>query len=123
MRKGSKKASIDGAWHMETYVRDGRPVPLQGSLLFVAGRWSTLYFVAKTPGSAYWGSAESGRYKLENDCLTFQHEFTFQGATDTPLKIELASSIVETCAIELHATTLVIHFPSGNVIHCRRASA
>jgi hypothetical protein len=122
MPKNSKKVSIDGAWRMESYVRNGTHIRVHGSLLFVAGRWSTLYFVPRTPGRAYWGSAESGRYKLRDGRLTFQHEFAFQGGTHTPLKIELASSTVEICEVELRATRLTIHFPSGNTIHCQRAS-
>ena len=105
---------------MECYLRDGKPVRLKGNLFFTRGQWSALYFVPQEAANDYWGSAESGRYTLRKDRLTFQHEFTFQGSTGTPVKMELASTIVETCVIEPRAEKLTIHFPSGNTIHCRR---
>ena len=107
---------------MECYVRDGKPIGLKGNLFFADGRCSTLYFVPQEATNNNWGSAESGRYTLRDDQLTFQHEFTFQGSAATPLKIDLASTVVETCVIKLHSEKLTIHFPSGNIIHCRRFS-
>ena len=116
------QATIDGAWRLESYIRDGRATAVAGVLIITAGRWSTLYFVPQTQASECWGSAESGRYRLKEDRLTFYHEFTFQGGGGKPLLIDLASTTVETCRIDLAAGTLVIHFPSGSVIHCRRHS-
>ncbi len=113
---------IDGAWRMESSVRNGEAVPLTGVLLMTAGRWSTLYFIPQPGAKECWGSAESGRYHIKGDQLTFHHEFTFQGGGDKNLLIDLASTTVEVCKIVLTSETLKIYFPSGNVIHCRRYS-
>lgn len=112
--------SITGAWRMESYVRNGEAVSLIGTLLLVDQRWSTLYFVPRTGTKDCWGSAESGQYELKNDQLTFRHELMFQGGGGQKLVIDRARSTVETCTIELTHESLTIHFPSGNVIHCRR---
>ena len=113
---------IDGAWRMESSVRNGEAVPLTGVLLMTAGRWSTLYFIPQPGANERWGSAESGRYQVEGDQLTFHHEFTFQGGGDKKLLIDLASTTVEICKIVLTSEILKIHFPSGTIIHCRRYS-
>jgi hypothetical protein len=114
--------SIEGAWRLEAYVRDGEAVSISGVLIMTAGRWSTLYFVPQPSAGEYWGSAESGRYDVTDDRLTFHHEFTFQGGGGKELLIDLDSTMMETCRIFLTAETLTIHFPSGNVIHSRRYS-
>jgi len=107
---------------VDTYVRHDEEVSLTGVLLLAKGRWSTLYFVPQPGTNEHWGSAESGRYTIDGDRLTFHHEFTLQGGGGKSLVIDLASTTVETCAIELASETLMIHFPSGNVIHCSRYS-
>lgn len=111
---------IEGAWRMTSYVRDQETVSLSGVLLLTAGRWSTLYFFQQPGTDGTWGSAESGRYKVKGDQLTFHHEFTFQGGGGKRLVIDLASTTVEVCKIVLTSQILEIYFPSGNVIHCRR---
>jgi len=133
---------IEGAWRVESYVRKGEATTLDGVLLLTAGRWSTLYFIPQAgarpsaqpsaqtgahanaqPGAdRHSASAEAGRYELKGDQLTFHHEFTFQGGGGREVVIDLASTTVEKCRIELTRETLKIHFPSGNIIHCRRHS-
>ena len=105
---------------MESYVREGNPVLLTGILLLTAGRWSTLYFVPQPGSGEKWGSAEAGRYEVENNQVTFRHELTFQGGGGKQLFMELASTTVEACGIVLTPEILEIYFPSGSVIHCRR---
>ena len=113
---------IEGAWRMESYVRNGDAVSLSGVLLLAAGRWSTLYFVPQRGTDECWGSAEAGRYEVNGDQLSFHHEFIFQGGGGKKLLIDLASTTLEVCKIVLTSETLEIHFPSGNVIHCRSYS-
>ena len=113
---------LEGAWRMESYVRNGETVLLTGVLLLAAGRWSTLYFIAGPETGGHWGSAESGRYRMDGDRLTFHHELTFQGGAGKNLLIDLHSSTVESCPFTLRDETLKIHFPSGNTICCRRYS-
>lgn len=111
---------IEGAWRIRAYVRNGQSISLSGILLMTAGRWSTLYFVPEPGTTEFWGSAESGRYQLQGDQLSFRHEFTFQGGAGKKLLIDLASTTEEMCKIVLTPEILEIYFPSGNVIHCRR---
>ena len=113
---------IEGAWRIDSYVRDEEATLLTGILIMAQGRWSTLYFIPQPATSEHWGSAESGRYTSESDRLTFHHEFTFQGGGGKSLLIDLHSTTVEACRIVLTSDTLQIYFPSGNVIHCRRFS-
>src|ERR1017187_7893017 len=120
MPKPTDSMVIEGAWHMDSYARNGEVVALTGILLMTAGRWSTLYFVPQPGIEERWGSAEAGRYTLENNSLTFHHELTFQGGGGKNLVIDMASTTAESCAIELASETLKIHFPSGNVIYCSR---
>lgn len=122
MADQSSTLTIEGAWRIESYVRNGETLSLTGVLFVTAGRWSTLYFISQPGTDECWGSAESGRYDLKDDQLTFHHEFTFQGGGDKELLIDLASDTVEICRIVLTPEMLTIHFPSGNVIHCRRYS-
>jgi hypothetical protein len=105
---------------MESYVRIREAAPLTGVLVMTAGRWSTLYFISQPGTNERWGSAESGRYEVKEDQLTFYHELTFQGGVGEEPVMDLASVTVEICSIVLTSDTLDIHFPSGNVIHCRR---
>jgi len=111
---------IEGAWRMESYIRDGEAQALTGVLLMTAGRWSTLYFIPQAGANDYWGSAEAGRYEMKDDQLTFHHEFTFQGGGSKERLIDLASTTVEACRIVWTPETLEIYFPSGNEIACRR---
>lgn len=111
---------IEGAWRMESYVRSGESISLNGLLLLTANRWSTLYFVPQPGNDEFWGSAESGRYEVHGNQLTFHHELTFQGGAGKSLLIDLASSTTEVCTIVLTSEMLEIYFPSNNVIHCRR---
>jgi hypothetical protein len=122
MQKPTNSMVIEGAWHVDSYARDGDVVPLTGILLLTSGRWSTLYFVSQPGTDQRWGSAEAGRYTFENGRLTFHHELTFQGGAEKLSVIDVASTTVESCSIELSSETLKIHFPSGNVIHCSRYS-
>jgi hypothetical protein len=118
----SATVAIEGAWRMESYVRNGEAIVLTGVLLITAGRWSTLYFIPQASTEECWSSAESGRYQLNGDQLTFHHEFKFQGGGGKTLLIDPASTTVEICKIVLTSEMLEIDFPSGNVIHCRRYS-
>ncbi len=122
MPNQSNTVVIEGVWRMELHVCNGEAVPLTGVLFMTAGRWSTLYFIPQPGANECWGSAESGRYDVKGEQLTFHHEFTFQGGGDKKLMIDLASTTVERCTIVLTSEILKIHFPSGNVIHCRRYS-
>jgi hypothetical protein len=122
MSNQSNTAVIEGAWRMESHVCNGEAVSLTGVLLMTENRWSTLYFIPQPSANECWGSAESGRYDVKGDQLTFHHEFTFQGGGDKKLVIDLAPTAVEICKIVLTSEILTIHFPSGNVIHCRRYS-
>ena len=122
MPKPANSTVIEGAWQVDSYVRDGDVVPLTGTLLMTAGRWSTLYFVPQPGTDQRWGSAEAGRYTFENGVLTFRHELTFQGSGEKIPVIDTASTTVESCSIELSSKTLKIRFPSGNKIHCSRYS-
>jgi hypothetical protein len=122
MPNQSDKVTIEGAWRIESYVRDDETVLLAGVLLITAGRWSTLYFIPQTGTGECWGSAESGRYELKGDQLVFHHELTFQGGGGKKLLTDLASTTMEICRIVLTSETMKIYFPSSNVIHCRRYS-
>lgn len=114
---------IDGAWRMESYIRDGKSISPAGILLMTEGRWSTLYFISEgSRTNERWGSAEAGRFELNQDQLIFHHEFTFQGGGGKELLMDLSSSTVETCRIEFTSESLRIFFPSGSAIHCRRLS-
>lgn len=107
---------------MDSYFRNGEAISVTGILLMTAARWSTLYFSSEPGADEPRGSAESGRYTIEDDQLTFHHELTFQGGGGKNLLIDLASTTVESCRIVLTSETLEIHFPSRNVILCRRYS-
>jgi hypothetical protein len=113
---------IEGAWHVDSYVRAGETLRLTGILLMTSSRWSTLYFVPHSGTDQRWGSAEAGRYTFKNGRLTFHHELTFQGGSGEIPVIDAASTTVESCTVELSSKTLKIYFPSGNVIHCSRYS-
>lgn len=116
------RGAIEGAWRLEAYVRHDKTTAVTGILIMTAGWWCTLYFVPQPEGGGYWGSAESGRYHVKEDRLTFQHELTFQGGGNQPLVFDLASTTAEECRFVLTAGTLIVHFPSGSVIHCHRHS-
>jgi hypothetical protein len=118
----SKVANLEGAWLLESYVRDGVETTVTGTLILAEGYWSTLYFLPASDAGGDWGSAESGRYIHQDDCLTFYHQFRFQGGGGQPVVIDLSSTVVEACRITLTALNLTIDFPSGSVIRCRRQS-
>lgn len=120
MTDQSNAKLIEGAWRMEAYIREGVAVSLTGVLLLTSGQWSTLFFVPQSGTNEKWGSAESGRYEVKDNQVTFHHELTFQGGGGKQLLIDLASKTVETCRIVLTPEILEIYFPSGNIIHCRR---
>jgi hypothetical protein len=110
--------TLEGAWRTASYVVNGRPTDLDGVLLLVDGRWSTLYFVPGTEGP--WASAEAGSYEVEGSTLSFHHRLMFQGGGGRPLLVTQAASHVEACPITLNDETLTIRFPSGNTLVCHR---
>jgi hypothetical protein len=112
------KPIVEGAWRTTSYIVHGQATDVNGVLLLVDGRWSTLYFVAGPEGS--WGSAEAGSYKVERDTLSFQHRLMFQGGGGRPLHVTQAATHVEDCPITLERDTMTIQFPSGNTLVCHR---
>ena len=112
---------IEGAWTVLDYAIGDSPTatPVVGQLLFADGRWSTVYFVDEGP-KGLWGSGEGGEYVREGDRLTFTHRLTFQGGAGKELITNPRNSRIEPCRITLDADTMVIRFPSGSRLRCRR---
>lgn len=110
---------LAGAWRVHTYVVGGEAQAVNGLLLLVDGRWSTLYFVPREAGD--WASAEAGRYTATGDRLSFYHQLMFQGGAGADLRVTQTATHVEACAYELDGTQLAIHFPSGNTLHLERS--
>jgi phytoene dehydrogenase-like protein len=75
---------VAGAWRMTSYVRNQEAASLNGVLLLMAGRWSTLYFFRQPRIDGTRGRAESGRYRATGDQLCFHYEFKFQGGGGKP---------------------------------------
>ena len=109
---------IEGAWRTASYIVNGKATDVDGVLLLVDGRWSTLYFVGGSDGP--WGSAEAGSYELKGHTLSFHHRLMFQGGGGRPLHLTQSASHVEACPITLNDDTLTIQFPSGNTLVCHR---
>jgi hypothetical protein len=116
-----RTTGVEGAWRTSAYVVGSRNTDVDGVLLLVDGRWSTLYFVGGSDGP--WGSAESGTYDCDGCTLTFRHRLMFQGGGGRPLHITQSANHIEACPIELTASTLKIQFPSGNTLVCERLRA
>jgi hypothetical protein len=111
-------STIEGAWQIARYVVNGEATEVDGVLLLVDGRWSTLYFVAGSEGP--WGSAEAGTYEFGAETLSFRHRLMFQGGGGRPLHVTQSASHVEACPITLIGDALTIQFPSGSVLVCHR---
>jgi len=109
---------VQGAWRTVRYVVKGSPTDIEGVLLLVDGRWSTLYFVPGADGP--WGSGEAGSYEVDGRTLSFHHRLMFQGGGGRPLHITQEASHVEACPIAIAGDTLTIQFPSGNTLVCER---
>jgi hypothetical protein len=109
---------VEGAWRTASYIVNGKSTDIDGVLLLVDGRWSTLYFVGGPEGP--WGSAEAGAYELTGQTLSFQHRLMFQGGGGRALYLTQSASHTEACPITLIDDTLTIRFPSGNTLVCHR---
>src|SRR5262249_28024971 len=109
---------VQGAWRTASYILKGNATDVDGVLLLVDGRWSTLYFVNGPDGT--WGSAEAGSYEVGGDILAFHHRLMFQVGGGRGLHITQAATHVERCPISIDGDTLTIHFPSGNTLICER---
>ena len=109
---------VDGAWRTASYIVKGNATEIDGVLLLVDGRWSTLYFVGGPEGP--WGSAEAGSYEVSGHTLSFHHRLMFQGGGGRPLHLTQAATHVEACPITLSGDTLTIQFPSGSTLVCQR---
>ena len=110
---------IQGAWQAETFVTKEATHSVEGVLLLTADRWATLYFIPFPDG--LWGSAEAGAYAYEGTQLTFYHRLVFQGGGRRPLEMNQSASRVEVCEARLEGDRFSIAFPSGNLLHLRRA--
>jgi len=110
--------TLDGAWRTTAYVVKGNPTDVDGVLLLVDGRWSTLYFIGGAEGP--WASAESGTYTFDGRVLSFLHRLMFQGGGGRPLHITQTASHIEDCPVTLTGNELSIQFPSGNTLICQR---
>lgn len=111
-------APLEGAWRTARYIVQGKATEVDGVLLLVDGRWSTLYFVGGPDGP--WGSAEAGTYEFDGQTLTFLHRLMFQGGGGRPLHVTQTASHVEACPTSLSDDSLTIEFPSGNTLVCNR---
>jgi hypothetical protein len=109
---------VQGAWQTARYIVKGTPTDIDGVLLLVDGRWSTLYFVPGHEGP--WGSGEAGAYDLQGRTLSLHHRLMFQGGGGRPLHMTQDASHVEACPITIAGDTLTIQFPSGNTLVCYR---
>ncbi len=110
--------NVHGAWRTATYIVKGNATEIDGVLLLVDGRWSTLYFVPGPEGP--WGSAEAGSYELNGRTLSFHHRLVFQGGGGRPLHLTQTATHVDACPITLSGDTLTIQFPSANTLVCHR---
>lgn len=117
-------APLEGAWALQSYAMGQSPTatPIAGQLLFAGGRWGTVFFVDEG-AAGLWGSGEGGEYVRDGDRLTFTHRLTFQGGAGKALVTNAANDRVEPCTITLDAGSLVILFPSGSRLYCRRFTA
>jgi hypothetical protein len=113
-----RPTSVEGAWRTESYIVNGQPTDVDGVLLLVDGRWSTLYFVTGPAG--VWGSAEAGSFELSGHLLSFHHRLMFQGGDARALNMTQAATHIEVCPISIENDTMSIQFPSGNTLRCRR---
>ena len=111
-------STLEGAWRTARYIVKDNATDIDGVLLLLDGRWSTLYFVGGPDGP--WGSAEAGAYEFDGRTLTFLHRLMFQGGGGRPLHITQTASHVEACPITLTDDSLTIQFPSGNTLVCYR---
>ena len=111
-------ASLEGAWRTASYMVNDTDTDVDGVLLLVDGRWSTLYVVGGPDGP--WGSAEAGTYEFDGRTLTFTHRLMFQGGGGRELHITQSASHVESCPTVLADDALRIRFPSGNTLVCYR---
>jgi len=109
---------VEGAWQTASYIVNGKSTEVDGVLLLVDGRWSTLYFVGGPDGP--WGSAEAGSYELNGRTISFHHRLMFQGGGGRALHLTQSASHVEACPFTLNDDTLTIQFPSGNTLVCHR---
>jgi hypothetical protein len=118
MTTSESRPRVEGAWRTTSYIVKGQATDVNGVLLLVDGRWSTLYFVGGREGP--WGSAEAGSYKVEEHTLSFRHRLMFQGGGGRPLHVTQEAGHVEDCPIRIEEDTTTIQFPSGNTLVCQR---
>lgn len=117
---------LDGVWRLREYrLAAGDTQPLDGTIFFVDGKWSVLYFVLDERGAPQRGSGEGGAFTLDGDRLTFEHRFNLSGGGAAgsleadPLSMTIHAETAmptEACTIDLDGDRLIVFFPSGNSI-------
>ena len=122
--------SIVGAWSAETYhLKDGPTHPVQGRIFFADADWQVLFFVMDEDGRPRRGSAEGGGYTLAGDSLVLTHLFNLsvgdamEGLAAAELRMVARGeegAPEEPTRVDVSASRLVLHFPSGNRMVFRR---
>ncbi len=124
--------TLQGVWQARSYLlAGGVQHPVGGRIFFSGSQWTVLFFVLDGQGEPVRASAEGGRFEVDEDRLTFTHQFHFSGGEGldglpaSPFRMDLdeeAEAAREPCTFRLQGDELSIFFPSGNSMHFRRGS-
>ena len=121
--------SLRGSWTAERYLlAGGAEHEVRGQIHFTRSDWLVLFFVMEGSRPAR-GSAEGGRYAIEDGTLTFEHLHhlsageALDGLPESPLRLETRDEgALEPTRVEVDGPLLTLLFPSGNRMTFRRSA-
>jgi hypothetical protein len=73
--------AVVGAWRLDSYVVDGRDVPVSGTLIFTEDHFGTVYRMGASGDS---GRGHGGTYRVEGDQIHFSIPFWLQLVDGAP---------------------------------------
>lgn len=110
--------SVNGAWRLDSYVLDGKDVPVSGTLIFTEDHFGMVYRMGASGDS---GRGHGGTYRVEGDRIQFSIPFWLQLVDGVPRV--MAESSEAGSLFQIEGDQLMLRFENEAVQRFTRAPA
>lgn len=108
--------SVEGAWRLDSYLLDGKDVPVSGTLIFTEDHFGMVYRMGASGDS---GRGQGGTYRVEGDQIHFSIPFWLQIVDGAPRV--MAESSEAGSRFQIEADELTLRFENEAVQRFTRA--
>ncbi len=110
-----QRGALEGSWTLEGYEREGKDVPVTGTMIFEGGNFGLVYRMGPARDS---GRGHGGRYRVDGDRIFFAIPYWAEFVDGKPNVIQAPVEAVG--RFEIQGDRLVIRFDSGSVQRLKR---